>query len=265
VSQRWHHDRDDPRAPPTDVWERLTERERAGVCATLPSEIRRAVPPEGDGHRIPKTRAIEALGEFYRRIGRLVYLSSELPIYYPGERVFAPDLIAVLDVPTHERAKWVVSVEGKGLDLVLEVTLGGDAQKDLDENVERYARLGIPEYFVFDARTTRLFGYRLDGAAYRAIVPQRGRWMSTVLGLELAIEGRRVRFFHGSAPLLEATELISHLEEMMDELTARKEEAERSREEAERLRGKAERKIERLAQRLRALGVDPDEEEDEDG
>src|SRR5262245_36984624 len=41
---------------------------------------------------------------------------------------------------------WVVAEEGKGLDFVLEVLHKGDRNKDLVENVERYAQLGIPEY-----------------------------------------------------------------------------------------------------------------------
>jgi hypothetical protein len=40
----------------------------------------------------------------------------------------------------------VVSAEGKGLDWVLEVHVGGDRKKDAERNVARYARLGIPEY-----------------------------------------------------------------------------------------------------------------------
>jgi Uma2 family endonuclease len=226
----------------------------------LPSESPRLTPPEGDAHRIPKERATQALGEYFRRMGRGVYLSSELQVYYPDEPWFAPDLIAVLDVPTHPREKWVVLHEGKGLDFVLEVTLSGDRTKDLETNVERYARLGIPEYFVLDLRGHRLLGHRLDqkGQRYEPIVPQRARWASRVLGLELTMEEGRVRFFAGSAPLLETDELIGRLDTMVAGLIAREEElaasldAERSRAES------AEQRAERLAARLRELGEDPD-------
>ena len=255
----WALDQNDPRAPTLEVWATLDEEERAHVCASLPSELPRAHPPEGDRHRLPKQRALDALGEFFRRTRRSVYLSSELPIYYPGETVFAPDVIAVLDVDPHERDRWVVAQEGKGLDFAIEVTLGGDRKKDLEQNVERYARLGIPEYFVLDARAARLHGYKLEAGRYRPIAPQHGRWSSSVLGLDLALEAGRVRFYYGSAPLLEAGEIVERLETMMDELTARKEEAERSKEEAERSKEEAERSKERLAHRLRELGIDPDE------
>lgn len=44
-----------------------------------------------------------------------IYLAAALPIYYPAEPLFAPDLLAVLDVEDAERDKQVVSAEGQGL------------------------------------------------------------------------------------------------------------------------------------------------------
>jgi Uma2 family endonuclease len=215
-------DADDPRAPPLELWQQLTPSERARIVAELPSEVDLA-PPEGDGHRVPKQRALEALDAFFKRAGRRVYLSSELPVYYPGERMFAPDLLAVLEVEPHERASWVVAHEGRGLDLALEVTLAGSRRKDLQENVERFAALGIPEYFVFDRPKRRIHGYRLanPGGAYESIVPQRGRWSSNVLQLELGIEDDRFRFYVGSAVVPEASELVERANQLSDRLQDR--------------------------------------------
>lgn len=223
------------------------------MVASLPSEIPRALPPEGDAHRLPTKRALESLEEFFRRRGRSVYLSSELPVYYPGEPVFAPDLIAVLDVDPRARDKWVVSDEGRGLDVVLEVYVSGERQKDLETNVARYARLGIPEYFVFAPRRQRLLGYALaeGGGSYRPIVPQGGLWRSAVLGLELAVEQGQLRFYADTAPLPDARELIDRLSAMVDAAVQRaEEEARRATEEA--------RRAARFAAKLRELGVDPD-------
>jgi hypothetical protein len=205
-------------------------------------------------------RALEALDEYFRRIGRQIYLSSELPVYYPDEAMRAPDLLAVLDVDTHERASWVVSHEKRGLDLVLEVHVSGDAKKDAERNVERYARLQIPEYFMFEPARGRLLGYRLARGelAYTPIVPQQGRWPSAVLELDLAVDRGRVRFYHGSAPLPDARELIDRLSTMVDDAVERaEEEARRAEEEARRAEEEA-RRAERLAARLRELGIDPD-------
>jgi hypothetical protein len=175
-------------------------------------------------------------------MGRRVYLSSELPVYYPGERVFAPDVLAVLDVGDHERLHWSVSREGRGLDFVLEVHLSGDARKDNERNVERYARLGIPEYFIFDRGRLHVRGYRLapGGTTYQPIVPQGGHYHSSVLGLELAIQDERLRFLIGGAPLAEADELIGKLEKMVDSLISERDE-ERNRAERERTRADEEK------------------------
>lgn len=80
----------------------MTAEERARVVDGLPTELPRATPQEGDPHRLPIERALEALEDDFRRRGRSVYLSSGLPVYYPEEAMFAPDLLAVVDVPAHD-------------------------------------------------------------------------------------------------------------------------------------------------------------------
>jgi Uma2 family endonuclease len=257
----------DPRAPTEEQWEKMSAAERAHVVASLPSEFPRLHPPEGDPHRIPKERALESLREYFRRLRRRVYLSSELPVYYPGERMFGPDVLAVLDVEPHPRERWVVSAEGRGLDFVLEVLVSGSRAKDLQDNVTKYARLGIPEYFVYEPLRARLRGYRLlaESRDYQPIVPQEGRWASGVLGLELAIENGRIRFYNGSAPLPEAEELIVRLGGMIETIVSREEEIARQLElertradEATSRADEATSRAQRLAARLRELGVDPE-------
>ena len=220
-------DPDDPRAPTQAEWERMTPPERERVLAMLPMEVpEELMPPEGDRHSGPKMRAREMLDGFFRRVGRKVYVSGELNVFYPGERRFAPDVFAVLDVEPGERDKWLVSLEGKGLDFVLEVHLDGSREKDFRLNVERYARLGIAEYFIFDRGEMRLYGHRLppggQRASYVPLVPHQGRFPCEVLGLDLAVEGSRLRFFRGAEPLPDADELITKLGEMVDDLSARR-------------------------------------------
>jgi Uma2 family endonuclease len=251
----WTVDPDDPRAPPDDVWDAMTPEERKRVVDSLPSEfpVSEAQPPEGDFHWTAKVSAREVLDGYFARTGRRVYVGSELPVYYPGERMFAPDVLAVLDVDVHQRQTWVVRDEGKGLDLAMEIIVSGKRKKDLEHNVQRYARLGIREYFVFDRGRLRLTGYRLPdpGArAYQPILPQMGFYASHVLGLDLRIEGTRLRFHHASAPLPEANELITTLGRMVDDVEQRLQAAEeraaeeaRLREEADLARAEAERRL----------------------
>lgn len=228
-------DPSDPRAPSQAEWDRMTPAERACVVAMLPSEEPASLlPPEGDRHRKTKTRAVETLDDFFQRMGRKIYVSSELGVYYPGEPRFSPDLLAVVDVEPHERSSWVVLSEGKGLDLVIEVYYAGDQAKDFDENVKRYARLQIREYFIFDAGQCSLRGYRLPptssqnvAPAYRPVLAQGGRFPSEVLGLDLMVDGSKLRFFQATAPLLEGQELIAKLGSMLDEVLVHKAEVER--------------------------------------
>jgi Uma2 family endonuclease len=229
MSRRWAPDPDDPRAPPAEVWAVMSAEDRAEVVASLPSEWEDALPPEGDRHWIPKVSARKTLERYFSRIGRSVYVGSELPIYYPAERVFAPDVFAVLDVPLRERDRWVVSEEQRGLDWVLEIFLAGSRRKDFERNVELYARLGIQEYFLFDRGSLRLEGFRLPSPSsqgYERISPCAGRLASGALGLELAIVGDRLRFFVGDAELPEVEELIERLERSVERAQGRAEQAE---------------------------------------
>jgi Uma2 family endonuclease len=145
-----------PMAPSAEEWAALSPAEREAVVAALPGEVTAAElsMSEGERHFRPKIRALEALRGYFTRQRRRVYLAAELPTYYPNEPRFAPDLFVVFDADDTVRDKWIVSAEGnKGLDWVLEVHVGGDRKKDAELNVARYARLGIPEYFLYDARS----------------------------------------------------------------------------------------------------------------
>lgn len=247
-----------PMAPSQDVWDALTLDERRRVVDSLPGEVTDAeiAMPEGDRHFQAKTRALDTLRGYFARQRRRIYLAAELPIYYPAEPRFAPDLLAVLDVENHPRDKWVVGAEGKGLDWVLEVHVGGDRKKDAEHNVARYSRLGIPEYFVYDRARNQLLAHRLSApgaATYSPILPQRGRYESRVLGLEIEVTRDRLRFFAGTAMLLESDELIARLEQLLEDVQQRAEEEARHREEETRRREEAEVEVARLREELARL------------
>ena len=251
-----------PMAPSAEEWEALSPAERVAVAAALPGEVTDAeiAMSEGERHFQAKVRALDALRGYFRRQRRRVYLAAELPTYYPAEPRFAPDLFAVLEADDTVRDKWVVSAEGKGLDWVLEVHVGGDRKKDAELNVARYARLGIPEYFVYDRARNRLAAYRLaspDARVYTAILPNHGLYESRVLGLDVRVDKDRLRFYAGTALLLESEELIVRLQELCDDAQRRREEEARLREEETRRREEAEQRREeeaRLREEAERLG-----------
>jgi Uma2 family endonuclease len=231
-----------PTVPGVEAWRTMTADERLAfqlrVLDALSDPL--AAMSEGRPHKKAKTRALDALNLHFRTVGRAVYLAEEMAVLYPEEKPFTPDLLAVLDVAEPEddqRMSWVVADEGKGLDLAIEVLHKGDRDKDLVENVERYAHLGIPEYFVYDRGRQQIHGFRLPepGARrYQRLVPQLGRYRSSVLGFDLAIQGDMLRFLVGEAELPGSDELIRRLHGMMASIEDRAREAEERIEAAQR-------------------------------
>ncbi|WP_257448862.1 Uma2 family endonuclease [Archangium lipolyticum] len=251
-----------PRAPTQEEWEAMGPEERARVVESLPGEVTwdEMAMPEGDRHFRAKVETLDVLEGYFTHQRRKVYLGAELPVYYPGERRFAPDLLAVLDAEQHDRDKWVVSHEGKGLDWVLEVHVGGDRKKDAEYNVERYARLGIPEYFIYDRSRQRLEAYRLatpEARQYVRMEAKQGRYVSEVLGLEFEVTGDTLRLWAGNALLLESAEMLARLREKLEEVQQRADEEARMRHEEAQRREEAERRLAELqaeVERLRQHG-----------
>ncbi|WP_414371805.1 hypothetical protein [Synechococcus sp. H60.4] len=109
-----------------------------------------------------------------------------------------------------------------------------DEERELCERVFR-----TPEYFYFSPETQEFTGLQLRGERHEEIEPpeQRWRWRE-VLGLRLGIPNRQLRYFFPSGELMPTPEEAEKIERQW---------AEQERQRAE-----------RLAQKLRELGVDPD-------
>lgn len=221
-----------PRAPTEAEWARMSGRERDAVEGRLlASESQeeldeREAMSEGDHHRAAKDTALGTLRSYYDRIGRSIYVGVDITVFYPGEKGFTPDLIAIRDVPAGPRDCWMVSREGRGVELALEVHSRGSWRKDFVDNVEKYARMGILEYFIFDVHRRHLVGYRLAAGErrYESLRPALGRLSSQVLGLDLIVEEGALRFYHGTAALLDLGQMLARERARVDEEHARAEE-----------------------------------------
>ena len=118
--------REIPVGPSLDAWRAMSPEAREAFVIAMNAALTDAAQlmSEGQPHKRAKSRAMDLLGLHFKAKGRTVYLAEELSVLYPGERGFAPDVLAVLDVPQaeeDERLAWVVADEGRGLDAVLEV------------------------------------------------------------------------------------------------------------------------------------------------
>ena len=174
--------------------------------------------PETEQHLDSAIGARDALRAFYRRTGGSLYIACGLAVYYPGEPHFSPDLLAVQGVASRPRDGYLVEREGRGLDLCIEILHHGDRKRDLEDNVLRYARLGIQEYFVADLWRRRIVGYHLasaDGQSYTSLPVEQGRCRSAVLGLDLALSGGQLRFYAGTAEVPTPAEEVARLSEQV--------------------------------------------------
>ncbi len=241
-----------PVAPSEAEWRAMSldERERFLITVNdaLGDPLR--VMTEGRPHKRAKARVVDMLGLHFKAMGRVIYVAEEMAAVYPGEPTFSPDVLAVLDVEQPEddrRMAWVVVDEGRGLDFVLEVLHRGDRKKDLVDNVERYASLGIAEYFIYDWGKQQLHGYRLEGSdatRYQRIVPQAGRYHSRVLDLDLVLQGGSLRFYQGMGELIGSEELIDRLTGMVESLESKAEQAEAKAAQAQSEAAQAQSKVE---------------------
>ncbi|WP_414426676.1 hypothetical protein [Synechococcus sp. H60.1] len=109
-----------------------------------------------------------------------------------------------------------------------------DEERELCERVFR-----TPEYFYFSPETQEFTGLQLRGERHEEIEPPKQRWRwREVLGLRLGIPNQQLRYFFPSGELMPTPEEAEKIEWQW---------AEQERQRAE-----------RLAQKLRELGVDPD-------
>lgn len=241
-----------PRAPTQAEWDAMTPAARVRAAAALPTYIpnEELGTMDGQTHQRARESFEGALRAHCESTGRRMFVGGLLAVYFPGERRIQPDVFVVTDFEQTLHDSWVVTLEGRAPEFVLEVLAQGHREKDLRNNVTRYAQLGIREYFLADLRYRRLYAWRLGDPSiriYTALVPQLGRIRSEVLGLDVKLEGDRVRLYHGSSPLLDREELAERLrDELNDEQMQRLEalgraEAEaKARAEAEAARAEAE-------------------------
>jgi Uma2 family endonuclease len=156
---------------------------------------------ETDEHRDEMVRHIELLRRFYR--GQRVYVSGDLLVYYEQgnpRKFVVPDTFVVKGIDPKKRRIYKIWVERKAPDVVIETTSRKTRRKDTTDKPERYARLAVKEYFLFDPDQEYLDpplqGHRLAGDAFVRIEPDaNGCLVSEELGLRLVIEGGLLQFY----------------------------------------------------------------------
>jgi Uma2 family endonuclease len=175
--------------------------------ATVPKTIEY---PTSDGkpmaetliHRDAMIDLIRTLEESYRD-DPMAYVSGNMLLFYEEgnrRRHLAPDVFVVRGIPKRLRENYLLWEEGKGPDLVIEVTSKSTRREDQEKKRDLYRDvLGVVEYFLFDPLgeylKPPLQGYRLVDGEYAPIEPVDGRLPSLVTGLHLEAAGTALRLY----------------------------------------------------------------------
>jgi Uma2 family endonuclease len=158
--------------------------------------------PESDGkpmgetdlHRDWIVRVIELLKHRYRE--EPVYVSGDLLIYYEEGNIYkfvVPDAFIVKQVDTGRRRTYKLWEEGKGPEVVFEITSRSTWRDDTSSKFDKFRLIGVREVFLYDPNghclDPRLQGYRLIRGDYERIEAEAGGGiLSEELGARLNLD-----------------------------------------------------------------------------
>jgi len=208
------------------------------------------IPMETEQHKLQMELLIDSLRLWLDQFPN-GYVGGNMFVHYltaSGHKAFkGPDVLVVLDAPKGIRDSWIVWKEGKGPDVVIELLSKSTAKQDKNEKKQVYQnQLFVKDYFWFDPKKpTDFAGFSLQYGIYQPVSPDtQGHLICQSLGLKLTR-------WNGFYKMAETTWL--RWETLEGVLLLTPEETERQRAEAERQRA------ERLAEKLRTLGINPEE------
>lgn len=167
------------------------------------------------------------------------YTSGNITIYYSlrqrkSEDFRGPDFFVVLGTERKPRKSWVLWEEdGKYTNVIIELLSDSTALTDKGLKKQIYQdTFRTPEYFWFDPHNLEFAGFVLVAGNYQPIEPNSQGWLwSQQLELYLGVEQEKLRFFTPDGQLIATPEEVAEQEKQRSD---------------------------RLAAKLRELGIDPD-------
>ena len=168
------------------------------------------------------------------------FIWANLTIYFSRQQLKnrdfrGPDFFLVQNTQNHPRHSWVVWEEdGKYPDLIIELLSTSTAAIDKAFKKTLYEeRFRTQEYFWFSPDTLELAGFKLIDGKYIPIKFNNSNLLwSNVLGLYLGLQGDKLRYFDAQERLVLTPEEVALQEQNRSAI---------------------------LAEKLRELGIDPDE------
>jgi len=217
------------------------------------------VPMETQRHKLQMDLLIDTLHTWLeqRPDG---YVSGNMFVYFSASQLRnqdfkGPDVFVALGVPKRERKNWVVWEEGgKTPDVVIELLSDSTRETDKTEKKQIYQnRLRVPEYFWYDPFNPEEWaGFTIRNGVYEPLTfDAQNRLISQRLGLALV---RWQGIYKGIETLWLRWETLEGVL-----VPTAQEAAEQQAAHAEQRANQAEQRASRLADKLRAMGINPDD------
>jgi len=195
-----------------------------------------------------------------------VFVAADL-LWYPSEgtphRCVAPDVMVVFGRPKGDRGSYLQwREEGVTPQVVVEILSPSNTPEEMEAKLGFYSRYGVQEYFEYSPSAHVFRAWTREGETLTPVENAIG-WTSPILGIrfernaegELLIVRPDGRVFATYVELNRQREEADRLRLIAEE---QREAAEEQREAAEHERDEARQRAERLAARLREMGIDPD-------
>ena len=195
------------------------------------------------------------------------YASGNLTIYYNEEQLkkrdfFGPDFFVVLETEKRPRKSWVVwGEQGKYPNVIVEILSDSTVNIDRTKKKILYQNtFRTPNYFWFDPNTLELQGFRLIAGQYQAIpTNENGYLWSEQLELYLGIFEGKLRYFTSDGQLVPTPqEAQLQQRQAKEQILLEREQERQAKEQAILEKEQAIFEKEKLAQKLRELGIDPE-------
>ncbi len=187
-----------------------------------------------------------------------VFIAGDL-LWYPvqGEPKIrtAPDVMVALGRPKGDRGSYKQWEEnGITPQVVFEILSPGNTQTEMNKKLVFYSRHGVEEYYLYDPDGHDLSGWIQVDQRLDVIDPMQN-WVSPRLGIRFEWSETDLQIFRP-----DGKRFLSYVEiaEQASQAELKAEQAELKAEQAELKAEQAELKAERLAEQLRAAGIDPD-------
>lgn len=179
-----------------------------------------------------------------------VFVAGDL-LWYPvsgnNQLRQAPDVMVVFGAKKGDRGSYMQWKEqGITPQVVFEILSPGNTLTEMNRKQVFYNRYGVEEYYVYPDKND-LSGW-LRGEDGLDIIETMAGWISPRLGIRFDLSEEQLQLFRpDGTPFVSYGEISQRLEVALESV-----EQERLRAEQERLRA------ERLAERLKAMGIDPE-------